>query len=260
MTYPIALTIAGSDSSGGAGIQMDMRVFSHFKVYGTTVITAITAQNLRRVTDVFPLSPRSIEKQLNAILEEFPINAVKTGMLWDEEIIKTVATFASKSFFPILIVDPVMISTSGSNLLNETAIQAYKKYLFPVSTLITPNIPEANRLLNNEIQNINEMEKAAFMLAEQYKCKVLLKGGHLEGAPVDILFSDNQYYHWKNKRLTGVNSHGTGCMLSSAITARMAQGATINTACEDGISFVNKTLNQPIIINDKIKLPGVELA
>ncbi len=246
MKRPVALSIAGSDSGGGAGIQADLRVFSKLGVFGTTAITAVTAQNLEGVSGVEALSAEIVEKQIRAVAGGFDVRAVKTGMLWSSEIVSLVAKLAGELRFPALVVDPVMVSTSGHLLLKNDAVEAYRTQLFPKATLITPNLDEAAVLLGGKITTPEEMEPAAKELAGDFGCAVLLKGGHLTGDPVDLLWFEGKAHVWKHKRVEEVTPHGTGCMLSAAIAANMALGANVVYACTRAVEFLSEALASPL--------------
>ncbi|MCP5105075.1 MAG: bifunctional hydroxymethylpyrimidine kinase/phosphomethylpyrimidine kinase, partial [bacterium] len=187
-----ALTIAGSDPGGGAGIQADLKTFSAFGVYGTSVITAVTAQNRNGVTAIQPVEPGVVQKQLEAVLETYPIKAVKTGMLFSSEIIETIAAVLSTHSPIPLVIDPVFTATSGRKLLQDDAVESLKEKLFPLATLITPNIPEAEILTGEPLRNTREMERAVSRLYRKYHVPVLLKGGHLPDRAVDIFFAGKE--------------------------------------------------------------------
>ena len=218
---PIAMSIAGSDSSGGAGIQADLRVFSACGVYGTTVLTALTAQNPQGVTAVQGLEAEFVKAQAQAVLQ-LPVHAIKTGMLWSKEIVAYVAHLLEENPHLQAVVDPVMIATSGAKLLTDEAIDNYKTMLLPKATLITPNIDEAEVLLGQSIERSTQAA-AAKRLFDLFGTPVLLKGGHLEGAPTDLLFDGNNMFGWHHDWIEEVNTHGSGCMLSAAICAELAK-------------------------------------
>ena len=254
---PIAMTIAGSDSSGGAGIQADLRMFSARGVYGTTVLTALTAQNPNAVTAVVGLEPEFVRAQIDTVLAEFPVQAVKTGMLWSAEIIEAVAECVTRHQLTT-VVDPVMIATSGAKLISDDAISNYKQVLFPHAALITPNLDEACALLGRTSIQRSDQEGAAMALYDTYGVPVLLKGGHLDGAPVDLLYDGSQTYQWTHDRIDSVNTHGTGCMLAAAITAELAKGAPLSTACASGLDAVHQSLLSASPLTPEHRLANIE--
>lgn len=255
----MALSIAGSDSGGGAGIQADLRTFTRLGVFGTTAITAVTAQNIAGVHGVTGLSPDAVEAQVQAVLDGFRVRASKTGMLWSAGIIERVATVLSGRDIPI-VVDPVMVATSGARLLQEDAIRAYREALIPRCTLLTPNLDEAAVLL--EVARIDEarLDEAAAVIGQRFGCAVLLKGGHLAGDPVDVLWHQGRWTRWRHPRVQSVNTHGSGCMLSAAIAAWLARGADLLTACARGLGFVHQALAAPLELAGKVRLAGIEYA
>jgi hydroxymethylpyrimidine/phosphomethylpyrimidine kinase len=235
---PVAITIAGSDSGGGAGIQADLKTFAALGVHGTTAITSITAQNTRAVTAVEDLKPEMIREQIKAVVEDLGIDAGKTGMLHTEEIIKTVSSEISKYKFP-LVVDPVMIAKSGATLLKPEAIDALKCYLLPEATIITPNKFEAEKLANMQIKNLKDAETAARKISEMGPKAVVIKGGHLEGKDVvDLLYYDGEYKTFKGPRLDVKTTHGTGCSFSAAIAAELAKKVDLTAAVEKAKELV----------------------
>jgi hydroxymethylpyrimidine/phosphomethylpyrimidine kinase len=255
---PVACSIAGSDAGGGAGIQADLRVFSRVGVFGTTVITAVTAQNLTAVTHVEPLSLESIGRQLEAVATGFRVDAMKTGMLWSPAITSLVARFVGSHGVPC-VVDPVMAATSGGRLLDVEARAVLVDELAPVSALVTPNLDEAVLLLGRA-QRIEraEIDAVALALVERLRAPVLLKGGHLEGDPVDVLAmrdGSTRVFAWP--RVRSVNTHGSGCMLSAACAARLALGDPLAVACERALAFVHEALARPIDVSGAL-LAGIE--
>ena len=241
MNRPVALSIAGSDSGGGAGIQADLRAFSKLGAFGTTAITAVTAQSLAGVRAVAGIPPDVVEAQIAAVLEGFAVRAIKTGMLWSADIVDRVAAAVARSAIPT-VVDPVMVATSGARLLQEDAITAYRERLIPRCTLLTPNLDEAAVLLDRAAIAPDHMDEAARALGSRFGCAVLLKGGHLDGDPIDVLWHAQQWTRWQHGRVHGVNTHGSGCMLSAAIAAHLAHGAPLIDACERGLAFVHEAL------------------
>ena len=222
---PKALTIAGSDSGGGAGIQADLKTFSALGVYGATVITAITAQNTRAVTAVEPVSPGLVAAQLEAVLDDIAIDAVKVGMLFSPEIVAAVAPGLRRTAAPV-VVDPVMVAKSGDTLLEPAAVVALVDEILPLATLLTPNLPEAARLLGEaEAASPDEAVAQGRRLLALGPRAVLMKGGHARGpACTDLLVTEDGVFRFEAPRLATANTHGTGCTLSSAIAAGLARG------------------------------------
>jgi len=258
MNKPVTLSVAGSDSSGGAGIQVDLRMFSALGTFGTTAITALTAQNPGQVKAVVGMEAEFVKAQIDAVFEALPVRAMKTGMLWSAEVIQAVAEFLKANPGVACVVDPVMIATSGAKLVADEAIDVYKTELLPRATLITPNIDEAQVLLDGRTIGSDDQAEAAQALSERYRCAVLLKGGHLPGDPVDLLFEKGEVYRWTNRRLENVNTHGTGCMLSAAITAYLAHGKSLKEAVEKGLVAVHHALAHPVIPAEGLALAGIE--
>lgn len=238
------LTIAGSDSSGGAGIQADLKTFAALGTYGMSCICALTAQNTKGVTMVTNTPVDMVRAQLAAIYDDIPPKAVKTGMLSTPEIVETVSDFLISAEKSPLVVDPVMVATSGAVLLEEAAIETYKKKLIPIATLITPNIPEAKVLSALPIENTEDMKKAAEKLMD-YGCRaVLVKGGHLVEDAKDILFDGNDFYSFIGERVETENTHGTGCTLSSAIAAGMAKGLSLPEAVKEAKKYMEGAIKK----------------
>jgi len=238
---PVALTIAGSDPSGGAGIQADLKTFHQFGVYGTTVIAVITVQNTLRVSAVKSLPVSIVLAQLNAVMEDLPPAAIKTGALGSRENVEAIAERAAKFAVP-LVVDPVIMSKHGKPLLDEDAAVAMIQKLLPQAFLVTPNIPEAAFLSGIEITGIAAMEKAARAIAEKGARAVLIKGGHLEGSATDLLFYDRQIQKFEAPRIPTDNTHGTGCTHSAAITALLAKGVGLVDAVTQAKDFVTRAI------------------
>jgi hydroxymethylpyrimidine/phosphomethylpyrimidine kinase len=227
-----ALTIAGSDSGGGAGIQADLKTFEAHGVFGTTVITALTAQNTQGVQGVWPVPAHFVQDQLLSILSDFTIGAAKTGMLHNAEVIEVVAEALHSRPFP-LVVDPVMVSTSGHRLLEKSAEEALDKVLLPLASLVTPNLEEAALLAQcGPISSRSGMEETALRLSHRWGVAVLIKGGHFQGTvAADCLALADGQIHWFSEPFVDTpNTHGTGCTLSAAITARLAQGESLPMA------------------------------
>jgi len=231
--YIRVLTIAGSDSGGGAGIQADLKTMSANGCYGMSVITALTAQNTMGVTGIHPVPVDFVKQQMEAVLTDIGTDAVKIGMLYSPELIETVAAQLKKFNVANIVLDPVMVAQSGDKLLRDDAIDAIKKYLLPMADIVTPNLPEASVLLGRKIRELNELEQAAKDLAKFGSRNILIKGGHLEdGTSDDLLYlgEDKRIILLKGKRVTTRNNHGTGCTLSSAIASFIAKGNDIEQA------------------------------
>jgi hydroxymethylpyrimidine/phosphomethylpyrimidine kinase len=247
-TVPIALTVAGSDFIAGAGIQADLKTFTALGVYGLTAVTCIVAEVPGKVSRIEPLTARMVREQLEVLLKNFRVGAIKTGLLCSAEIVCAVAqtiqadgkTTARSIPF---VVDPVMIATSGDNLLEPEAVEAYKNKLFPLATLITPNLDEAALLLETTIVNRKQMESAAKALAKKYRASILLKGGHLRGDnAIDLLFHQGELTEFSAPFVRGVETHGTGCTYSAAITAGLASGFSLIQAIKRAKKFVTESI------------------
>lgn len=245
-TLPVALTIAGSDSGGGAGIQADLKTFTALGCHGTTAITCITAQNPKAVTGIQPIRADMVRKQIEAIFAELPPHAVKTGMLFSTDIINVVADFFAHKKRPPLVVDPVMVATSGAVLLKAAAIHALKNRLLPLATLVTPNLDEAQLLVGRKLHTLEDLLDAAEELATTFGCATLVKGGHLKLGrdAVDVLFDGKRFTVLKARRIKGVSTHGTGCTYSAAITAFLARGETLEHAVVLAKRFITGAISQ----------------
>jgi hydroxymethylpyrimidine/phosphomethylpyrimidine kinase len=247
---PIALTIAGSDSSAGAGIQADLKTFSALGVYGLTAVTCIVGEIPGKVSRIEPVSARIVREQIEVLVNNFPIGAIKTGLLCSAEIISAVANTIrgidrmSAPRIPV-VIDPVIVATSGDPLLEPAAIEAYEKELFPLATLITPNLDEAERLLGTKIKDRQSMHRAGKELEGEFGTAILLKGGHLAGAAaLDLLFVDRKVVEFSAPFVTGVETHGTGCTYSAAITAGIASGLSLEKAIGRAKKFVTEAIAQ----------------
>jgi hydroxymethylpyrimidine/phosphomethylpyrimidine kinase len=244
-TYHRALTIAGSDSGGGAGIQADLKTFSALGCFGMSVITALTAQNTREVTGIFPVPSEFIGQQIDAVLSDIGTDAVKIGMLHSPEVITVVAQHLKKWAVPNLVLDPVMVAKSGDKLLQDDAVTALKQTLIPLANIITPNLPEASVLLDRPVISRTDMDTAVRDLADLGCPHVLLKGGHLEETGShDLLFSTDtgRLRELPGKRVSTPNSHGTGCTLSSAICAGLARGMDMEDAVAQAKTYITAAL------------------
>lgn len=236
------LTIAGSDSSGGAGIQADLKTFSAIGTYGMSVITAITAQNTHGVFLVEDLSKEIIQKQIEVVFDDIPPKAVKIGMVSSPEIIKAIVESLDKYNPKYLVVDPVMISKSGYSLLKPEAKDNLIKYLIPKAYIITPNTLEAEEITGIKIDNVDDMKLVGKKILELGPKYVLMKGGHLDGDAVDVLIGKNTFEIYKSERLDRKNTHGTGCTLSSAITANLALGFDIVQAVSNAKDYITNAI------------------
>ncbi|HEY7411234.1 MAG TPA: bifunctional hydroxymethylpyrimidine kinase/phosphomethylpyrimidine kinase [Vicinamibacteria bacterium] len=223
----VVLTIAGSDSGGGAGIQADLKTFAAHGVHGTTAITAVTAQNSVTVTDYVALEPRMVLAQIEAVATDMAVAAAKTGMLADRAIVEAVAEAVLRFKLPHLVVDPVMVAKSGDRLLDPSAEQAYVEHLFPLAEVVTPNLMEAEALLGYPVRSVEEMRRAAQDLRERGARAVVVKGGHLAGDAVDVYFDGERTEELFAPRIATAHTHGTGCTFSAAIAARLALGSTL---------------------------------
>lgn len=243
---PITLTIAGSDSGGGAGIQADLKTFTALGCHGTTAITCITAQNPKGVTGIQPIRADIVSKQIEAVFAELPPRAVKTGMLFSAEIIRTVAEFFAHGKRPPLVVDPVMIATSGAVLLKPSAISALKHELLPRAALITPNLDEAELLVGRKLSSVEHLKHAAVELFERYGCAVLVKGGHLKirAEAIDVFYDGRTMGELKARRVRGVSTHGTGCTYSAAIAAHLAHGRKLFYAVQLAKGFITTAISE----------------
>ncbi len=249
MMRPQVLTIAGSDSGGGAGIQADLKTFQELGVFGTSVLTAVTAQNTRGVHGVEAVSPKLITQQLDAIGSDFSIAACKTGMLFDAARIEAVATGVKRHVFNRLVVDPVMIAKGGAPLLQDTAIDALKTSLLPLATVVTPNVPEAEVLTGLTIRSFNDrLEAARRMLAYGVRA-VILKGGHLEGETAeDLIMTESEVFLLSAPRIQTSDTHGTGCTFSAALTAELAKGRSIMEAAVTAKRFIQSAITHGLEI------------
>ena len=247
---PIALTIAGSDSGGGAGIQADLKTFAALGVHGTAALTCVTAQNPRCVLAVQPCTPSIVSRQLEAIFSQLPPGAAKTGMLWSGRIVEVVADFFKRRRVP-LVIDPVMISTSGKRLLERGCVDSLCVNLLPMATLITPNVPEAETLLGWSVQTPEDLRAAARDLHERFGCAALVKGGHLRGVneAIDIFFDGKDELLLRAPMTRGITTHGTGCTYSAAITAFLARGFGLCKAVSEAKQFVTQAIGHSLKVS-----------
>ncbi len=243
--YPRILSIAGSDSGGGAGIQADLKTFSALGCFGMTAITAITAQNTIGVSSIHSVPPEMLQYQIDAVMEDIGADALKVGMLNVPETVMTVANSIDKYLIKLVVFDPVMVATSGAVLIDEKAIDVLVQEMFPRSTVITPNLDEASLLVGKPLKSKKDMKAAAIKLCQMGAKSVLVKGGHLEGDIVfDLLLDSSGHEHWfEGVRIQSPNTHGTGCTLSSAIAAHLATGQTLIDSVSMARIFVREALS-----------------
>lgn len=237
-----ALTIAGSDSSGGAGIQADLKTMITNGVYGMSAITALTAQNTKGVYDIMEVSPQFLKSQIDAICTDIFPDAVKVGMVSSAELIEVIADSIREYNMKNVVVDTVMVATSGARLIEESAIETVKSRLIPIASLITPNIPEAEILAGMRINTPEDMMKAAELLYNRYGCDVLCKGGHKVNDANDLLYSKGKYTWFYGERIENPNTHGTGCTLSSAIAANLAKGYSMEASVQKAKEYISNAL------------------
>lgn len=242
MKIKTALTIAGSDSSGGAGIQADIKTMTCNGVFAMSAITALTAQNTTGVTAIQEVPPDFLKEQIKDVVTDIFPDAVKTGMVSSSALIKTIAESIREFNLKNIVVDPVMVATSGAKLISDEAIETLKKELLPLSTVITPNIPEAQVLYGSEITSEKEMQKAAEGISKKFNCAVLLKGGHNLNDANDYLFDGVEGTWFYGKRIENPNTHGTGCTLSSAIASNLAKGISLAQSVKNSKDYISGAL------------------
>lgn len=246
MQIPNVLSIAGSDPSGGAGIQADLKTFAALNVYGMAVITAMTAQNTQGVRGFIALPPVFVKDQIDAVFDDIDVHAVKIGMLANEEIIEVVAEALERHDPPHIVFDPVMVASSGDSLISAEALAAMKARLIPLCDVFTPNIPEAEKLSRKAVM---DMEVAAGGLMGLGSRAVLLKGGHLKGAAIDALATDVSVKLYESNRIVTKNTHGTGCTLSSAVAAYLARGYSLEESVESAKYYISAAINHADELN-----------
>ena len=249
-TVPVALTIAGSDCSAGAGVQADLKTFTALGVYGLSAVTCVVAEVPRKVSRIEPVTARMVREQVEVLLNNFRVGAIKTGLLCSADIVSAVAQVIQETkkkeprAIPV-VVDPVMIATSGDKLLASEAVETFENKLFPLATLITPNLDEAAALLDIAIKDRKQMQRAAKALAKKYRVSILLKGGHLRGdKAIDLLFHNGELKEFWAPFVSGVETHGTGCTYSAAITAGLASGLSLEQAIQRAKQFVTESIKQ----------------
>jgi hydroxymethylpyrimidine/phosphomethylpyrimidine kinase len=245
---PVALTIAGSDSGGGAGIQADLKTFAALGVHGTSAITAITAQNTVTVTDILELPTTIVRAQIDAVVNDMRVDAAKTGMLASSAIIEAVAAAIDAHAIRNLVVDPVMIAKGGATLLRDDAIEALRNLLLPLAAVITPNLPEAEVLLGRPVRTLDDRRQAARDLVALGPRIAVVKGGHAEGDAVDIFWDGAQLVELRAPRIATSNTHGSGCVFSAAIAAGLAKGRDPLSAVREAKDFINRAIEHSIEI------------
>jgi hydroxymethylpyrimidine/phosphomethylpyrimidine kinase len=241
-TIPRVLIVAGSDSSGGAGIQADLKTVTALGAYGMTAVTALTAQNTLGVLEVVEMDARFVARQMEACFADIGCDAVKTGMLSNAAIVETVAKTLREHRDCPLVLDPVMAAKGGARLLDPQAVATLKKVLLPLARVVTPNLPEASALLERAIKNPEQMREAARAIRGLGAENVLIKGGHLEGDAVDVLFDGREFFEYRAARVQTTNSHGTGCIFASAIATGLAKGRTVQASVADAKEFVTRAI------------------
>jgi hydroxymethylpyrimidine/phosphomethylpyrimidine kinase len=246
MKLPVALTIAGSDSGGGAGIQADLKTFAALGVHGTSAITAITAQNTQGVTDILELPVDLIREQIRVVVDDIGVQAAKTGMLSSAEIIDAVAAAVSHHGITNLVVDPVMVAKGGAKLLRDDAVQALRERLIPLAAVITPNIPEAEVLLGRRIATLDDRRRAARDLVALGARIAIVKGGHADGDATDVFYDGSELVHLEGERIATTNTHGSGCVFSAAIAAGLARGLTPIDAVREAKIFITEAIANSI--------------
>jgi hydroxymethylpyrimidine kinase/phosphomethylpyrimidine kinase len=242
-TLPVALTIAGSDSGGGAGVQADLKTFHAFGVFGTSALTAVTVQNTRGVTGVHAVPVDTVRAQIRAVAEDLPPAACKTGMLATAELVRAVAASLREHRLPNYVLDPVMVATSGDRLLDRDAERTVAAELLPLAALVTPNLDEAALLVGEAPEDEAGMRRAAAALVEMGARAALVKGGHLPAPElVDVLFDGREWHRWRRPKLDTRSTHGTGCTLSAAVAAGLAHGRPLRRAVEDALEYVQRAI------------------
>jgi hydroxymethylpyrimidine kinase/phosphomethylpyrimidine kinase len=245
MSIPVALTIAGSDSGGGAGIQADLKTFQAFGVFGTSALTAITAQNTRGVSAVHAIPAGVVREQVHAVASDFDVRACKTGMLATRELVRLVAEVIREENLKNYVLDPVMVATSGDRLLDSNAETAIVEHLLPLCTIVTPNLDEAAILAGFSVANESDMHKAAVTLVSRGARAVLVKGGHLQqGRIVDVFYDGADFTLFRKEKIVTTNTHGTGCTLSAGIAAGLALAQPLDVAVANALDFVDRAIRE----------------
>jgi hydroxymethylpyrimidine/phosphomethylpyrimidine kinase len=243
-----ALTIAGSDSGAGAGIQADLKTFAALGVYGTSAITALTAQNTVGVTEIFELAPKVVAAQIDTVIADIGAQAVKTGMLANAAIVETVAEAIARHNLKNIVVDPVMAATSGDLLVKKSAVQTFRAQLIPLATVVTPNLFEANELTGLTIGNARDMRRAAQRIVDMGAQSVMIKGGHRRGPATDLFFDGKKFRLLRSARIRTIHTHGTGCTLSAAIAAYLARGEKLESAVMHAKTYITAAIRKGFAI------------
>jgi len=247
---PSALTIAGTDPSGGAGIQADLKTFQELKSYGMSVITSVVSQNTTGVQDIYHLPTSVIETQLDSVLDDMDVHAFKTGMIADREMMEVIREKTKNLGIPY-VMDPVMVTTSGDTLIEEDARDFLRDELLPLTTVVTPNIPEAEYLLNRKIEHVEDMKKAAKDIVTEFGVEAaLIKGGHIKGDATDFLYDGNELHTFSADRVDTKHTHGTGCTLSAAITAYISQGYSLEGAVDNAKKYVTLAIQHSLALGN----------
>ena len=242
------LSIAGSDCSGGAGIQADLKTFSAHGVFGMCVIVSVVAENTSRVIDIQDITPEMIGKQIDAVFEDIEVDAVKIGMLSTPDCMKAVAEKIKQYNPPHVVIDPVMYAKNGCPLMNPTAVDTLIKVIIPLADVLTPNIPEAEKIADMKITSVTDMEAAARKLCDMGCKAIVVKGGHAAGDALDVLFDGENIYHFETARIDTKNTHGTGCTFSSAIASELANGQNIMEAVKRAKDYVTTAIEHSLAI------------
>ena len=245
-----ALTIAGSDSGAGAGIQADLKTFAALGVYGTSAITAVTAQSTVGVTEIFELAPQIVAAQIDTVMADIGAQAVKTGMLANAAIVETVAERIARHNLKNIVVDPVMVATSGDLLVKKSAIQTLRAQLIPLATVVTPNLFEAKELTGLTIGNARDMRRAAQKIVDMGAQSVMIKGGHRRGPATDLFFDGKKFRLLRSARIRTVHTHGTGCTLSAAIAAYLARGEKLESAVMHAKTYITAAIRKGFAIGE----------
>lgn len=243
-----ALTIAGSDSGAGAGIQADLKTFAALGVYGTSAITAVTAQSTVGVTEIFELAPKVVAAQIETVITDIGAQAVKTGMLANAAIVETVAVMIARHKLKNIVVDPVMAATSGDLLVKKSAVQTLRAQLIPLATVVTPNLFEATELTGLTISNARDMRRAAQKIVDMGAQSVMIKGGHRRGPATDLFFDGKKFRLLRSARIRTVHTHGTGCTLSAAIAAYLARGEKLESAVMHAKTYITAAIRKAFAI------------
>lgn len=248
---PIALSIAGSDCSAGAGLQADLKTFQYFQTYGLTAATCVVAETPDIVLSVHPVPPAIVQDQVFLLLKNYPVAAIKTGMLFSKAHVVAISELLAKHPNIPLVVDPVMVASTGDSLLKKDAVEAYRDRLLPLATLITPNLDEAEVLVGRPIRDEVAIENAAGELSDFFGTAILLKGGHLDAPEcADLLCQDGNLTWFRSPRIDTPTSHGTGCTLSAAITARLAHGDDLTSAIDRAKVYLSRTLSEALTLGE----------